>query len=221
MEHNMTKYGKAFLLLVPTISVFLLANGARAQEIAGGEPYGALPETPASARERGETSAAIPDLQTAAHWLDQAALQWDRSSDDQKLSLLQSAQDRLASVIDKLCCARQARAIRLQTNIHRTIVRALAQLDPLGSATGASFGPPTLNRDELSDLAKEGEALLRDTPAMPLGQRADELRAARSEGVQRQAQHADTPTPVASPLSDSWSGFPSEQPQVPSFGFNF
>ncbi len=217
----MNEHRSTFALFGTIVSVFLLTDAAHAQEITGGEPYGALPETTSSATQGGETNAAIPDLQTVARWLDQAALQWDRSSDDQKLALLRSAQDWLASAIDKVCCVRQARAIRLQTNIDRTIVRALARLDPLGSATEAFFGPPTLSRDELSDLAKEGEALLRDTPAMPLGQRADELRAARSEGVQRQAQHANTPTPVAFPLSDSWSGFPGEQPQIQSFGFNF
>lgn len=208
------------LLLVLTAAVGLYACPASAQRPApGAEPIATTTNLAGNAQEPVVAPAAMDSLRSVALRLDDAARQADFSSRAQGLLQLESARDRLENSINELCCARRDRAARLESNIDRVIARARVDLGPLLSTTGAASGPPAPNRDELLILAKEGENLLRNSAALPVDQRYEELLSARNESTWR-------PLPLASSArstapSDTWSQFPLGQLEPKMYGFRF
>jgi hypothetical protein len=177
------------------------------------------PGRPGGEKDGLPSAAAMSSLRSVSSRLDEAARQSDFSSRAEGLLRLQSARDRLENSINELCCARRARAMQLASNIDHVVERARIELGPLLSATGASLGSPAPNRDELVALAKEGEILLRDGPALPLGQRADELLAARDEGTWKAVPPATGVSPFAP--RDPWPQFPMDRLDVKMYSFHF
>jgi hypothetical protein len=206
------------LALAAACGLYTCGAGAQSSLPAPGR-VASTPTLAGDAQEALPSAAAMALLRAVARQLDEAARQSDFNSRAQELLKLQSARDRLENSINELCCAQQARAIELETNIDRVIDRAAWRLGPLLSATGASVGSPAPNRDELTVLAKEGEALLRNSAELPVSQRADELLSARTEGSWKQAPWPTVPPPTA--LSDPWAPFPSEQFDVKMYSLHF
>jgi hypothetical protein len=99
---------------------------------------------------------AVRDLQQAAH-------QTDFASNEHVVALLRSAQDKLSRAAKPLLGERWLQVNRLLADVGDAIARGSARLGPMVSSGGESFGPPAFDHNELAQLIKEGQALVRHT----------------------------------------------------------
>jgi hypothetical protein len=97
--------------------------------------------------------------------LEQATLQRDFASNARELGLLQRAHDRLSAAAKQLDGARRAQTIDLLADLDHSVERASSHLGPLASPDGGSFDPRAPSRNQLAQLATEGQDLQRSTPA--------------------------------------------------------
>jgi hypothetical protein len=105
-------------------------------------------------------------IRTAVQQLQQAALQRDFTSNAAELQLLQSAHDTLVAAVKKLCCQERERAAHLASDIEHVLVRDSTYLGPLISPSDERFGPPAPTRDQLAQLAQEGQEMVRGAPVV-------------------------------------------------------
>ncbi len=100
-------------------------------------------------------------IDDAVRELKQAAMQADFASNERELSLLQEAHENLLAAAGQLNGVQRTRAIELLADLDHVIKRGSAELGPLISSTGDTFGPPPPSRNQLAQLANEGQDLER------------------------------------------------------------
>jgi len=159
----MDDHQRAVLLLALICATVFFLTRAHAQELSvPAQP----PVASASAVASGEPTDATQLIRSAVQQLQQAALQRDFTSNAAELQLLQSAHDALIAAIKKLCCQERERAAQLSSDIEHALVRDSTYLGPLVSPEDERFGPPAPTRDQLAQLAQEGQELVRGAPVM-------------------------------------------------------
>ncbi len=104
---------------------------------------------------------AMKQIARAVGALDQAAMEHDFASNARDLVLLQQARDDLGAAAALLHGLPRTRAIELASDIDIALRWTSAPLGPLASPVGGDMGPPVLSRDQLAQLATEGQDLLR------------------------------------------------------------
>ena len=154
-----------FLLALICATVFFLTR-AHAQEAATGQQPPVAAAATSGGAASAEPSQATKLVRSAAQQLQQAALQRDFTSNADELALLQSAHDTLVAAIKKLCCQERERAAQLASDIEHVLVRDSTYLGPLTSPADERFGPVGPTRDQLAQLAQEGQELLRGAPTI-------------------------------------------------------
>jgi len=210
---------KTLLLLALIIAIMLYASRAHAQIAPPTVPVHTAPARLASVAPGGDQLAAMHEIRTAERRLERAALQRDFSSDAKELALLQSAHDRVAPAIQRLCCAQRVRAAYLESDIDFAIARAIARLEPLLSTTGASSGPPAPSRDQLAQLAVEAQDLVRNARLMHrlIDTGNGDLRSQKTSDLRSRAVR--DPIDYANPDTLSWP--PTKPDSVPQLRFRF
>lgn len=153
---------KAFLLLALVCATLFFLTRAHAQEASAMEE----PASAAVAITDAEPTEATQLVRSAVQQLQQAALQRDFTSNDNVLQMLRSAHDTLVAAIKKLCCQERERAAQLASDIEHVLVRDSTYLGPLISPADERFGPPAPTRDQLAQLALEGQELIRGAAVM-------------------------------------------------------
>ena len=108
---------------------------------------------------QGQVSDAVRDLE-------QATLQADFASNERELALLAQAHQDLIAAAGQLHGVQRTRTIELLADLDHAIERASAQLGPLISSTGETFGPSPPSRNQLAQLATEGQDLERGAPVV-------------------------------------------------------
>jgi len=151
---------KAFLLLALICATVLFFTRAHAQEALTTEQ----PMAAAVAASEKKPIEAKQLIRLAVQQLQQAALQRDFASNADELQMLQSAHDTLVAAIKKLCCEEREHAAQLSSDIEHVLVRDSTYLGALVSPADDRFGPPAPTRDQLAQLAQEGEELMRGAP---------------------------------------------------------
>lgn len=97
--------------------------------------------------------------------LERATLERDFGSTASELALLQDAHDRLSAAARQLQGTRHEQTIGLLADLDHAVRMASSRLGPLTSPAGESFDPPVPSRNQLAQLATEGQDLQRSTPA--------------------------------------------------------
>jgi hypothetical protein len=172
-----------------------------------------------AAPETAPSAAAIEAMRQIASRLDETALQRDFRTDEEELAQLEAVRDKLAATMGELCCARRAMATRLQANLERVIGTASIQLDPTRATIGAAFGPSAPNRDELAILAKESQALVRNSASFPVRRRSSELISARHEDPRLKDPRGDVWSTAAP--GNSWIEFSPGRQGMQMYGWRF
>ncbi len=117
----------------------------------------------------GERSArhvvAQAQIDDAVGALEQATLQRDFTSNAGELALLQRAHDRLSAAAKHLDGARREQTMELLADLDHSVQRASSRLGPLASPDRESFDPRAPSRNQLAQLATQGQDLQRSTPA--------------------------------------------------------
>ena len=158
---------KAFLVLTLASALILFATRAHAavrdlpaQECCAAVSHERCGLAPAALR--GSAS----DVDTAAHTLEQAALQWDLASNLQEIEWLQKAHDLLVESLAGLECDQRQAAVQIASEIDHLIVRDSARFGPLVAPDAGQFGPPPPKRSELAGLAGRGIELERSVDSL-------------------------------------------------------
>ena len=152
---------KVFLLLALICATVFFLTRAHAQDISAPRQSPVATTNPAASTAPTEATQLI---RTAVQQLQQAALQRDFTSNAAELQLLQSAHDTLVTAIKKLCCQEREHAAQLTADIEHVLVRDSSYLGPLTSPSDERFGPPAPTRNQLAQLAQEGQELVRGAP---------------------------------------------------------
>jgi hypothetical protein len=103
-------------------------------------------------------------ISAAVRCLQQATLQWDFASNKDVLGLLRKAQDDLVAAARQQSGAQRMRTDELLADLNRAIERASTQLGSLSTPSGETFGPLAPSRNDLAQLASEGQDLERGVP---------------------------------------------------------
>jgi len=159
---DMDDQQKTFLLLALICATVFFLTRAHAQEPLTTEQ----PAAAAAAVTEAELPQASQLIRSVVQQLQQAVLQRDFASNADELALLQSAHDTLVAAIKKLCCQERERAAQLASDIEHVLVRDSTYLGPLTSPADERFGPVGPTRDQLAQLAQEGQELLRGAPTI-------------------------------------------------------
>jgi len=206
------------------VAALFVAGPVRAQ-VAPAAGQGAAPAADgdrdgiAATAEDAPSASAIEAMREIASRLDETALQRDFRTDAEELAQLEAVRDKLDATIGELCCARRAMATRLQANLERVIGTAASQIDPIRAPIGAAFGPSAPNRDELAILAKEGQALVRNSASFPVRRRSSELLSARHEDPRLKDPRADVGSTEAP--GNSWIEFSPGRQGMQMYGWRF
>lgn len=208
---------KAFLLLALIGAMILFASQAHA-EIGPPVTHPSTASTVVTGDMQSKAGQSpMHEIRSAVGRLEQAALESDFASNTQVLALLQTAHDRLGSAIKSLCCAQRARAVQLQSDIEHVIVRDSARLGPLVSTDGDTFGPPAPTRNQLAQLATEGQDLMRDAPIVHRPVDTDAFDTTNQETGDTRSRARQDPMDLAKADVLSWPG----DRAVPSPQFHF
>jgi hypothetical protein len=210
---------KTFLLLILIGAIMIVARSAHA-EIGAPERHSGIATAVnvTDGQSRAEQSS-MHEIRSAVRSLEQAALQWNLASNTRERALLQSAHDRLAAAIKGLCCAQRARAVQLESDIDQVFVRDSSHLGPLVSPDGEAFGPPAPSRNQLAQLAMEGQDLVRNVPKVRRLQNTDTLDSSNQVVDDARSRPRQDPIDPANGDPVSW---PARGPATsPQFHFQF
>ena len=122
-------------------------------------PSPSAPVVPSFQREPGQAQ-----IDQAVRCLKQATLQWDFASNADVLALLRKARDHLVAAAKQQHGKTRMRTDDLLADLNRAIERASTQLGTLSSPNGETFGPQAPSRNDLAQLASEGQDLERGAP---------------------------------------------------------
>ncbi len=166
---------KTLLLLMLISAIIIAARSAHAEIGAPATHSGTATAVNATDVQSRAEQSSMHEIRSAVRSLEQAALQGNLASNTRERALLQSAHERLAAANKGLCCTQRARAVQLESDIDQVLVRDSAHLGPLVSPDGETFGPPAPSRDQLAQLATEGQDLVRNAPKVHRLQDTDTL----------------------------------------------
>jgi len=130
------------------------------------EPAVAINLGTAAPEQSARHAAAQAQIDDAVGALEQATLQRDFTSNARELVLLQRAHDRLSAAAKQLDGARRDQTIALLADLDHSVQRASSRLGPLASPDGESFDPRAPSRNQLAQLASQGQYLQRSTPTL-------------------------------------------------------
>ncbi len=211
---------RSVLLIALTATLFGFAGCAHAHVMpasSSSKAVGSLSAGSVDPSVRAE--AAQAQISAAVRDLEQATLQWDFSSNASELALLQQAHDQLAAAARHLHGVRRVHTDQLLADLDHAIRRASAELGPLHSNTGETFGPPAPSRNQLAQLATEAQDLERGASiAHRLLDTIDLGSTSRhASGAQTQMEQAEIP--LASQDLQAWP--PETHLNLPQVNFRF
>ena len=164
-------------------------------------------------------AAAQEKISAAVRALEQATLQWDFSSNASELGLLQQARDDLVAAAKQLHGGRRLQTDQLLADLDHAIRRASAELGPLHSNTGETFSPPVPSRNQLAQLATEGQDLERGEPFAHRLLDTVDLGSTSRHASRAQTQMEQAEIALANKDLQSWP--PDEQVSWPQVHFEF
>jgi hypothetical protein len=167
----------------------------------------------------GRAVAGSAQTSEAVRCLKQATLQWDFASNAEVLALLRTAQDDLVAAARQQGGAQRMRTDDLLADLNRAIERASTQLGTLISPSGETFGPQAPNRNDLAQLAAEGEDLERGMPLVHRLLLTVDVGPPDAGALPAHTQIQQTEFALAN--SDLWSWPPEPQAQWPQVRFRF
>ncbi|HYB49505.1 MAG TPA: hypothetical protein VED47_00210 [Burkholderiaceae bacterium] len=160
----MTDPDKIILALAIVCGIVLAASRAHAATLPETAPRDVAATQVASVPVDKGPLYGMHQIRSAVRSLEQAALEFDFSSNKHELVLLQSAHDQIASAMKTLCCVERERAQALLSDIDHVLVRDQSYLGPLASPNGDEVGPFGPTQGQLDQLAIEGQDLVEHAP---------------------------------------------------------
>ena len=156
---------RSLLMIVPTAVMFGIAAYAHAQTAPTVvAPRAATSLDAVAAEESAHKAVAQALIQDAVRDLERATLQRDFTSNASELALLQHARERLSAAASQLKGARHEQTIELLADLDHAVQRAASHLGPVSAPAGETFDPRAPSRNQLAQLATEGQDVERATP---------------------------------------------------------
>jgi hypothetical protein len=159
LHRSLIGFSAAVALLACSASSYAGIEASAAPHAVPVSPNLRAPVVPSAQRGPGQAQ-----IDEAVRCLNQAALQWDFASNADVLALLRRAQDRLVAAAKLQDGQLRMRTDDLLADLNRAIERASTQLGTLSSPNGETFGPQAPGRNDLAQLASEGQDLERGAP---------------------------------------------------------